>query len=138
MIQPQRSLHIAVFTVKDFADHTQAVLNALNSAGHTHTLFHTESAWIKNNELFDAGWLREIINVGNLPGSYYKAAQKAEGAGLLFINSPNIIAQMDKLAEAKLLWAAGIAHPKIHNENDTFSWPIICKPVKGARGDGVI
>jgi glutathione synthase/RimK-type ligase-like ATP-grasp enzyme len=96
-------------------------------------------------ESFDAGWVRyapHAATVGRTP-MYWQAAISLEAAGVPMLNT----IRSHEIVGNKLLMdiefqRANIKHPRsqlvAHCSEGEFEGPFICKPIGGARAEGVV
>jgi len=92
---------------------------------------------LSTTEKFDAGYLRAF---GCAPFTHFEAAQSLEEAGVPFINGTKLHLEChDKLKAQFKIEKSGLLMPA----SWTFSavpdnFPMICKPVRGSGGTGVV
>jgi glutathione synthase/RimK-type ligase-like ATP-grasp enzyme len=139
-------MRVALCTVPPFAAHTDAVIAHLRAQG-VHVELHEISLDLAGTPAnsFDVGWIRYAPHAavsGRTP-MYWQAAISLEAAGVPMLNS----VRSHELAGNKLLTdiifeRAGIHHPRsqmvAHCRDDEFQAPFICKPIGGARAEGVV
>ncbi len=140
-------MRIALCTVPPFASHTQAVINALEAADVQLELYDipTELSDPEAAQSFDAAWMRiapHAVVTGRTP-MYWQAAISLEMAGIPLLNSTRsheIVG--NKLLSAIAMQNAGLPQPYTQLLSDVnvdqLGSPFICKPIGGARAEGVV